>query len=172
MLKTFALLFIVYIVYAKAQGMVALLKGIENNHTLHMVYRQTAFVCKPYGIETLSELVMHTDLNSSCSAYLDSFRQTYPKEKFFAQMNLKVQQKYSVEGKDNRCVLYLSNDYSYSEALLEKGYAKMPFEVKGKNPEMEYRFKKALKRAKTKKLGIWSDVNVRNCFLGESSIGK
>ena len=161
------LLFIVFVLNVNAQSIVALLKGIENNHELHMVYNQKAFVCKPYGVESVSELILRIDANSTCITHLDAFRRNHPYEKFFAQMSLYVQQQYSVEGKGDRCLLYLSNEGTYSEALLEKGYARIPLGLQYDDIIMKYRFKKALQRAKSKKLGIWSDVNVRNCFLGE-----
>ena len=165
MKKIGALLFTLLITALEAKEIISLLKGIENNHTLHMQYKQQAFVCKPFGIETVSELAERTDINSSCAKHLSSFRQAYPKEKFFAAYSLHVQQQYSVEGIDNLCLLYLSSEHSYSEALLEQGYARIPPGINYKDPVLHYRFKRAVQRAKNAKAGIWSDTNVRNCFL-------
>ena len=97
--------------------------------------------------------------------YLQDFRKSYPKERFFAQMSLHVQQQYSVEAIDGKCLLYLSSGHTYSEAILEAGYANIPIGLKNDNSLLEQRLKKALQRAKNTKSGIWTDVNVRNCFL-------
>ena len=166
------LLSIVFLMNLYPQSIVALLKGVENNYKLHMVYKQTSFVCKPYGVEGVDELILRTDANSTCVNHLKNFRLTHPKEKHFAQTSLQVQQQYSVEGREDRCVLYLSNEYSYSEALLEHGFARITLGLTYDNRLMKYRFNQAVKRAKSKKLGIWADPNVRNCFLAKSIIGK
>ncbi len=130
-----------------------------------MKYKQKAFVCKPYGIESVSELVQRTDVNSSCMQYLKEFRRADPKEKFFAALSLHVEQQYSVEGMEDSCLLHLSSGYSYSEALLENGYARIEPGQRYEDPLLRYRFKQAVESAKKNKSGIWSDVNVRHCFL-------
>lgn len=157
--------FWVFSVDLKAEQILALLKGIENNHTLHMSYKQQAFVCKPFGIETVSELVERVDVNSSCMGYLREFRRAHPKEKVFAFLTLRPQQQYSVEGKEHACLLSLSSGHSYSEALLEQGYARLPEAFVYKDFLLRHRFNRALQRAKNTKAGIWSDTNIRNCFL-------
>lgn len=165
MIKIQILLFIVFVWNLRCESVVALLKSVEDNDNLHMVYKQKEFICKPYGIQSINELISSVETNSSCMNYLQDFRKSYPKEKFFAQMRLHVQQKYSVEGIDGKCLLYLSSSHTYSEAILEAGYARMPITLKHDDSFLKYRFKRALQRAKSSKLGIWSDVNVRNCFL-------
>jgi len=165
MKKICGLLFIVFMMNLKAESVLALLKGIENNHTLHMTYKMHAFICKPYGVETVSELLQRTDVNSSCMGYLLDFRMSDPKEKSFAHSLLHIQQQYSVEGISDLCLLHLSSGNSYSEALLEKGYARIPPAQLFEDEILRYRFKQAVKRAKVTKAGLWSDVNAKNCFL-------
>ncbi|MBE0497788.1 MAG: hypothetical protein IBX43_00935 [Campylobacterales bacterium] len=163
MKRRYGLLFVVFIVNADAQNLlVSLLKSIENNHTLHMHYRQQAFVCTPYGIETVSELLLRTDLNSSCQQHIRDFRASNPQEKFFAAKTLHIEQQYSVEAIETLCFLHLSSGHSYSEALLEKGYARISPQLQ--DTEFMYRFEKAELRAKIKKEGIWSDEKIRGCF--------
>lgn len=162
MKRGYGLLFVVFLVNVNAQSLVSLLKSIENNHTLHMSYRQQAFVCTPYGIETVSELLLRTDLNSSCFQYIRDFRESNPQEKFFAATTLHIEQQYSVEAVETLCLLHLSSGHSYSEALLEKGYALISPQLK--DTELLYRFEKAQLRAKIKKEGIWSDEKIRGCF--------
>ena len=164
-MKLSMLLFIVFVMNLDAKELVALLKGVENNHILHMSYKQTPFVCKPYGIESISQLVERTDVNSSCMGYLNEFRREHPQEKFFAQIHLYVEQQYSVEGLDNLCLLHLSSGSSYSEILLEEGFARIPIGIKYENFILNHRFQRALLRAKSTKAGMWADVNIRNCFL-------
>ena len=164
-MKLYVLLFIVFVLNLSSKEIVALLKGIESNHKIHMQYKNKSFMCKPYGIESVSELVYRTDVNSSCKKHLLNFRRADPKEKHFAQMTLHVQQQYSVEGIESLCLLHLSSSHSFSEALLEEGYARIPLSIKYKNILLEDRFQRALKRAKSTKAGMWSDVNVVNCFL-------
>lgn len=159
------LLFGVFAVQINAQSIVAFLKSIENNHTLHMSYQGKAFVCRPYGVDTISDLAFRTDTNSSCRGYIDDFRRVDPKERFFAAFSLHVEQQYSVEGIEDTCLLHLSSGHSYSEALLEKGYARISAFQSVEDALLNYRFKKAVKRAKNTKAGMWSDVNIRNCFL-------
>lgn len=163
--KIYGLLFIVLTINAYGKTLVSLLKGIENNHTLHMQYKQQPFACTPYGIETVSELVYLTDVNTSCMQYLYEFRVIDPNEQYFAVQNLRIEQQYRVEGIEGKCLLHLSSGHSYSEALLEKGYARIPLGTRYKDPIIRYRFKQAERRAKVKKAGLWSNVNIRNCFL-------
>lgn len=165
--KIFTLLFVMFVTLLDAENLLGLLKGIENNHTLHMTYGQKPFICKPYGVETVSQLIQRTDVNSTCMKYLVEYRRAEPKEKFYAQELLYVQQQYSVEGIDGLCLLNLSSNYSYSEALLENGYGRIPLTIKYENPVLNERFKRAVQRAKNTKAGIWSDANVRECFLIE-----
>lgn len=164
-MKIHVLLFIVFISNAFCIEILALLKGVENNHKIHMVYKNKPFICKSYGIESISELVLRTDLNSTCMKHLTNFRRANPKEKYFAQMVLNVQQQYTVEGIGPLCLLHLSSGHSLSEALIEEGYGRIPLALKYENFLLEDRFKRALQRAKNTKAGMWSDINVRNCFL-------
>jgi len=164
-MKTLVLLFIVFVLNVCSQEIVALLKAVENNHKLHMVYNNQPFVCTPYGIESVSQLVLRTDVNSTCMKHLENFRQVFPKEKYFVQMTLHVQQQYTVEGIGSLCLLHLSSEHSLSEALVEEGYARIPFFLEYDDVILEDRFKKALKRAQKAKAGIWSDINIENCFL-------
>ncbi len=163
--KIFSLLFLIFVTCLDANQLTSLLKSVQNNHTLHMSYAQKFFICEPYGIETVSQLVQRTDVNSTCVQHLDDFRKTNPREKFFAQEVLHIQQQYSIEGIEGKCLLLLSSSKSYSEALIEQGYGRIPLLSKYQNPLLDYRFKRALKRAKLSKAGIWGDVDIRNCFL-------
>jgi len=164
MSKIFVLL-ILLINFIYAQNVVALLKRVENNALLHMSYKQQPFLCQPYAVETVPELLNRTDVNSTCKNYLREFRLAYPKEKAYAASSLHIQQQYSVSSMDGKCLLHLSSGYTYSEALVEKGYARLIPSYIFEDSVIEYRFKRAVKRAKVKKAGIWSDVNVENCFL-------
>jgi len=164
-MKIQVLLFIIFVSNVFCGEIVALLKGVENNFKLHMVYQNKPFVCKAYGIESISELVLRTDVNSSCMKHLKNFRRVHPQEEYFAQSALHVQQQYTVEGIGSLCLLHLSSGHSLSEALIEEGYARIPLALKYENFLLEDRFKRALKRAKYSKAGMWSDINVKNCFL-------
>jgi Staphylococcal nuclease homologue len=164
-MKIQVLLFIVFVLNALSAEIVALVKGIETNHKIHMVYKNQPFICKPYGIESISELILRTDVKSTCMKHLTNFRRSNPKEKYFTQMTLHVQQQYTVEGIGSLCLLHLSSGHSLSEALIEEGYARIPFALKYENFLLEDRFERALQRAKNTKAGMWSDINVRNCFL-------
>ncbi len=150
---------------ALAEPIVALLKGVESNHLLHMSYQQQHFTCKPFGVETVSELSERLDVNSSCHAYLRAFRLAHPDEKAYASITLQVQQQYSVEGIKGECLLSLSSGHSYSEALLEAGYARLPIGFAYEDFVLKRRFYRARKRAQSNRAGIWSDANIRNCFL-------
>ncbi|MFC2074132.1 hypothetical protein ACFLR3_02660 [Campylobacterota bacterium] len=162
-----SLIFVVFVTLLDAKTLLVLLKGIENNHTLHMTYGQKLFVCQPYGVETVSQLIQRTDVNSTCMKYLVDFRKANLKERFYAQEILYVQQQYSVEGINESCLLNLSSNYTYSEALLENGYGRIPLIIKYGNDAMNERFKRAVQRAKNTNAGIWSDANIRECFLIE-----
>ncbi|PHR55620.1 MAG: hypothetical protein COA44_10250 [Arcobacter sp.] len=164
-MKIQVFLFIVFTSNLFCAEIVAMLKGIENNHKIHMMYKNQPFICKSYGIESISELVIRTDVNSTCVKHLKSFRRSHPKEKYFAQNILHVQQQYTVEAIGSLCLLHLSSGHSLSEALIEEGYARIPFTLRYEDFLLEDRFKRALQRAKSTKAGMWSDANVRNCFL-------
>lgn len=165
MIKIKLLLFIIFITNLHSETIVALLKGVENNHRLHMVHNQTPFLCKPYGVESISELIYRTDVNSTCMKHLDEFRKAHPYERHFAQSNLHVQQQYSVAGIKGLCLLSLSNQYSYSEALLEAGFGRIPIAMQYADVLLNHRFQRAVQRAKKNKAGMWSDINIQNCFL-------
>jgi hypothetical protein len=164
-MRIFIFLMLIMSVSSQAKMLYAFLKEVENNHTLHMKVQQQPFICTPYGVDTISQLVYRTDVNSSCQKYLRDFRMQHPQEKFFAAGLLYPEQQYAVEGVKNRCLLYLSNQHTYSEALLEEGYARMLPVTLYQDPLLKYRYQKAVLRAKTDKKGLWSDVNLRNCFL-------
>ncbi len=159
------LIFIVLGISLYAQDSLALLKKVQNNSALYMSYKQQNFVCKPYGIETVEELLERSDVNSSCKNFLNEFRKQHPKEKVFAAYFLHKQQLYSVSDIKQRCLLHLSTGYSYSEALLEKGYARVLPDYTFTDVILKYRFTRAVKRAKINKAGLWSDMKVRDCFL-------
>lgn len=129
-----------------------------------MSYHQQTFVCTPYGIETVSQLLLRTDLNSSCLQHIGDFRASNPHEKFFAATALHIEQQYSVEAIETLCLLHLSSGDSYSEALLEKGYARISPLLRLKEFELFERFERAQLRAIKKKEGIWSDARIRDCF--------
>lgn len=164
MKKTYIMLCVLIFMNADAQVLVALLKSVENNHTLHMRYQQQPFVCTPYGVETVSQLLLKTDLNSSCMQAINDFRASHPEEKFFAISTLYIEQQYSVEGLEEACLLHLSSSHSYSETLLEKGYARISALLQFKEFELYERFEQAQLRAKKKNEGIWSDGKVQGCF--------
>jgi len=164
-MKIQVLLFIVFVSNLFSFDMLALVRSVENNHKIHMVYMNKPFLCKPYGVESIGELMLRTDVNATCMKHLTNFRLSNPKERYFVQTRLHVQQQYSVEGRGSSCLLLLSSEYSLSEALIEEGYARIPFTLIYDDFLLEHRFLKALKRAKIKKAGIWSDENVVNCFL-------
>ena len=159
------LVFIMLSISLYAQGALSLLKKVENNSALHMSYKQQDFVCKPYGVETVEELLERSDVNSSCKYFLNEFRKEHPKEKVFAASSLHQQQLYSVSGIKQRCLLHLSTGYSYSEALLERGYARVLPDYTFTDVILKYRFTRAVKRAKINRAGLWSDTKVKDCFL-------
>ncbi len=165
--KIFTLIFVICVTLSDAKNLSSLLKGIENNHTLHMIYGQKPFVCEPYGIETVSQLVQRTDVNSTCMKHLIEFRTANPKEKFYAHEILYVQQQYGVEGVAGKCLLSLSRNHSYSESLLENGYARVPLAFTYESLELHERFMRALRRAQQRKAGIWSEPTMIECFLIE-----
>jgi len=167
MLRIFSLFLFLFVTFLHAETVLSLLTSIENNHTLHMLHKQKKFVCTPYGVETISQLVSRTDINSSCMNHLYDFRQAHPQENSFAHKILHIQQQYSAEGANEGCLLYLSSNHSYSESLIEHGYGRIPVSFRYEDRILEYRFKRAQQRAKKRKAGIWSDVNIRNCFLVE-----
>jgi hypothetical protein len=161
----FLIIFFIFTTDIYAKDVVALLKSIENNHTFHMSYKNDLFVCKPYGVETVSELALRVDANSTCKKHLNNFIKSFPNERYFAESNLYVQQQYSVEGISGRCLLKFTSGYSYSEALLQNGYARIPLSFQYKDKMLAYRFENSLKKARDDKVGLWSDTDVRNCFL-------
>lgn len=164
MIKGYGLLLIFFMANLDAKVLVSLLQSVQNNYTLHMKYLQQPFVCKPYGVQTLSELIDRADANSSCQKSLSNFTKENPQEKYFAVSLLKIQQQYSVESRQGWCLLHLSSDHSYSEALLEEGYALIwPAGIQ-EDEVLTKRFNKAVLRAKNTKAGIWSNTDVRNCF--------
>jgi len=163
MKKIVTIVFLALLVLANEKP--ALLKSVENNSVLHMSYKQVHFTCVAYGVETLDMLVQRSDTNTSCQQKVADFRENNPKEKNYAVNLFHVQQQYGVRSVENRCLLLLSFAHSYSEELIEMGYARIDPLIKYESEEILYRFSKALKRAKREKNGIWKNEDMVNCFL-------
>lgn len=165
MKKIYCLLLVVFIINLDANEVISILKGVQNNHTLHMKHLQQPFICRPFGVETIRQFLIRKDISTSCRQSLESFIEANPEEQYFALHVLKIEQQYSAEKFQDSCLLHLSSGHSYSEALLEHGYARIVPDLQYKNAELKYRFNRAFEGAKRSKNGIWSNAEVSKCFL-------
>ncbi|MFA6195065.1 MAG: thermonuclease family protein [Sulfurimonas sp.] len=139
----------------------AILLSIDSNSFQRFNIEKNNFICRPYGILTLEELLEKSENGSKCKETIENFYKKHPDLKYFTYGILKRQQMYHVEFRENKCLLYAQGQKTLSELLLEKGLAmsKPTF----KDEEFKYSFEKAQANAKFLKLGMWNEPIEKEC---------
>ena len=79
---------------------------------------------------------------------------------------LHKEQKYFLKGLKEDCFIMLNGGVSFSEHLLEKGFAKLQKKLDEKflNSTLYKKLTRSQRRAEYHKRGIWEDPTLANCF--------
>lgn len=144
---------------------IAELKKVYSNDMQEFSIGMNSFTCKPYGVITLEQALANKDLLLTCKQRIENYLDVHPLKKYFIQMGLHVRQNYHIEFKSTKCAVYAYGEKTLSEALLEQGLAIQ--EPNFKDDEFRYLFIKAQNRAKNRHVGVWSDVDLQTCIIGE-----
>ncbi len=141
---------------------IMILDRIHNNGEYTFRYRQSLYVCKPYGVWTLDMVYTKQGMGKVCKKALKRFIISNPKLHNFAKYRLHREQSYHVERKKNGCVIFLAGKKTFSEELLSAGLAiKEPF---FNDEECNVYFHHATQNAKLHRRGIWQDIRLQNCI--------
>ncbi len=147
----------------------ALLKRIEHNDLFHFSFHDIAFSCEPAMVITLTKLYNVKSLGKVCKEHINSFVKEYPYVPYQAKLIMHEEQKYMIKPLRERCFIMLNSGISFSEHMIEKGFAILP-----KKPEPELigkpiyeNLKLAQKRAQYHKRGVWQKPSLLNCFAHE-----
>ena len=140
----------------------ATLVNIESNDIQQFRIGDYQFNCLPYGVIGIDELHRESAFNSSCKESIKGFYDKRADLKYYTNSKLSVMQSYSIEFKNNRCIVFASGGKSLSEFLLEEGLAvRKPF---FKDEEFEYYFYKSQSKAKMQRKGVWKENITRECI--------
>jgi hypothetical protein len=163
----FIRLFIIMIFIPPLYGdiTIGLLTSIQSNVKQSLLYRNSPLSCEPFGVITLEKMTQNTANVQECKSLIETFYQSHPHEKKFADEKLKIQQSYHYEMIKEGCVLYANGAESYSEMLLREGLALV--DPKFDNKEWNGKLKKAEKGAKTEKIGLRDTLIEKFCIKQE-----
>ena len=144
----------------------ALLLHTKSDYLFHFSYKNTAFYCRPAAITTIEQLLFKPELQPICKDKAQQFIKKYPYANKQYAYKLHEEQKYFLIGFKEDCFVMLNAGISFSEHLLEEGFAKLQ-EKLGEaflNSTMYKKLLRSQNRAAYHKRGIWEDPTLANCF--------
>jgi hypothetical protein len=156
--KILAMFFIFFLSFVDAkEPFLAMLKEVYTNDLQTFGYKESSFVCKPYGVLTLEELYEQSGSTPACKRAIDEFYIQHPSLKYLAEIKLHKGQLYHILFRKEECIIYLKGQMSYSELLLQKGVAMKNRDFNDK--EFRSVFYDAQESARIEKKGLWgSDI--------------
>lgn len=160
------LLFLSFCFSLSSANFSALLLHVKNDYLFHFSYENRAFYCRPAAVITIDQLLLRTDLQPVCRKKAQQFINKYPYANKQYAYKLHEEQKYFIIGFKEACFVMLNAGISFSEHLVEEGFAKLQ-EKLNENFLNSTRYKKLLRsqnRAIYHKRGIWEDPTLPNCF--------
>jgi len=134
---------------------VALLKGIQNNSSMVLNYRNMGIVCEPFGIKPLEIIQKESANQDECSKAISNMYRHNPFAKHFAKQKLHLEQTYHFGIIEKKCILYGNGPESYSEMLLSEGLAVIDDAFN--NKEWNEKLKRAYARGEKGKKGIHAE---------------
>ncbi|QOP41563.1 hypothetical protein [Sulfurimonas marina] len=147
---------------AKEPTMMMVKRGINNSLQEFQIAPYYSFVCKPYGVVTLDEVLNSKETDKECKNTLQKFYIQNPRLYNLYRRYLKRKSFYHVEYLDKSCLVHAKGELTFSEILLQNGIALID---KGFKDEIyNARFKSAQKSAETWKRGMFSDQKVLSCM--------
>lgn len=160
------ILSIVCLCSLSAKDFTAILLKTDGDMRFHFTVNNQAFYCEPAGVTTLAKLYNKKGLSPFCKTSLVRFIQKYPyANKQYAYV-LHLEQKYYIHPYEKSCFIMLNSGISFSEHLLENGFARLEksFNASFSGSALHQKLQMAEKRARYHKRGVWSDETVSNCF--------
>lgn len=146
--------------------MSALLLHVNSDYLFHFSYNDIAFFCRPAAITTIDQLLMYPDKPKVCRQKAQLFLRKYPYANQQYAYKLHEEQKYALIGHNDECFVMLNAGVSFSEHLLEQGFAKLQSHLDEEflNSTQYKNLKKSQDRAEYHNRGIWEDPVLSNCF--------
>lgn len=141
----------------------AILDSVFSNTTQEFRAGEYSFYCKPYGVLTLDMFLNNANLDATCRNKIDKFYINHPYLKNYSLILLELEQRYHIEFKDTKCILYAKGQYTLSELLLKEGLALI--KPSFMDDEFRYSFFKAQKKAKIEKKGLWKEKGLYGCIM-------
>lgn len=136
-----------------------MLKSIEENGTLRLLYKNATVSCTPFGIVPLETMAK---TSKECAQAVDTFYQNAPHERAFAKEHLIRGQSYHFEQIKEGCVLYANGLETYSEMVLSRGIAMM--DSKLENREWKGRLLRVQQGAQRQQKGFHATGKVDDCL--------
>jgi len=143
-----------------AEPTLGILKAVLSNNVMRFSIDAQPFTCKNYGIVTLDEI---QGLQNTCNKLWVDFQHKQPYSRYATQQFLKRYQQYHLEIlPNNRCLVYAKGKKTLSELLLEQGVAIR--EHTARNRFVDFKLKRAVRRARNRKRGIYAMPLLRSCI--------
>lgn len=150
----FAFVVLLSHLYSEEPQLSQYMQSIDNSDIIFK-YQQNQFHCYPYGVFTFEKLLENKKAIAECKESVKKFYKKVPQAKSFARVHYELYQFYHLEKMKNQCIIYSNGTKSYSEVLLENGYALLDQNL---NDEVwKFKFYRAQKRAEILKKGVWKE---------------
>ena len=98
-----------------------ILRSVDSNSQQKFSHNMYFFTCRSYGIVSIDELYAISKKDTTCFNAIKQFYRQNPSLKYYSMGILKQSQKYHLEFKNNRCIIYAKGTKSLSELLLLQG---------------------------------------------------
>lgn len=146
-----------------SEPILAILDKTVSNELQIFKIKQYNYECKPYGVTTLEKLYYKSTPDSMCKKSINNLYLQNPESQYFALNLLKIKQMYHLEFKKESCILFAKGEKSLSELLLENGLAMLKPNFRDRT--YEYIYKKAEKKARFLKRGLWGENIAKECIV-------
>ena len=138
-----------------------ILEKIPNSGYLQFDVQNRTLICKSYGIISIHEILFDQNATQRCRSAILNYFHHHPKEYYFADYHLHLQQMYHLELKEQTCIIYSRGSVSYARELLEAGLAKVK---KGFNDLLlQKKYRDTELMARHLRLGIFKSNIPLNC---------
>lgn len=144
----------------------ALLLHTKSDYLFHFSYKNSAFYCRPAAVTTIEQLLFKPDLPPVCREKAQQFIKKYPYSHKQYAYKLHPEQKYLLIGFKEDCFIMLNAGISFSEHLVEEGFAKLQEKLDEAflTSTLYKKLQRSQNRAVYHKKGIWEDPVLANCF--------
>lgn len=142
-------------------GTFAILQHAPNNGYLYFKVQNSSLSCKPYGVVSVHELLYDVNASQRCRESLLSYFRSHPKDYYFSDYHLHLQQMYHIEYKPDSCIIYSRGSVSYARELLRAGLARVKRGFK--DPLYRKKYRAEEEGAKFLKRGIYQSKVLRDC---------